>query len=403
MPRSAPHHHHSFPHVSARPPYFLATLLCPGLSAHGEIVPQNYDYSYQFYREDGNRMEIESHYIRGQVDIDDATSFRFQWLNDAISGASPTGVLPGDPTQPFLSDVEDVRTGILGALSRQFGDHRVELEISRSSEDDYVSHGFALTDTLELNQKNTTLAYGLNYLDDEVSVPLYGDRRKESFDLFTGVTQILDKNTVVSANLTVGYANGYLDDPYKVIQRNEILQIPNGAGGFIDIPITNVYRENRPDSRLREVLQFEGRRYFEPLDGALDAVLRLSNDDYGVFSETLQVEWRQNVMDHFQVIPFFRYYHQNAADFFMTTLNDLNIGTPAEDPHGNGPNYSADYRLSSFDAISLGLRLRYQINDHFAASATYERYSMSGSGSDSSTAAAYADADMWTFGVSASF
>ncbi len=388
--------------MSSRQPLVLATLLCPCIQARGEIVPQRYDYSYQLYQEDANRIRVESSYVKGQIEINDATSFRFQWLNDAISGASPTGALPGG-TQPFLSDVEDVRTGILGALSRQFGDHRVELEISRSTEDDYVSNGFALTDTLELNQKNTTVAYGVNYLDDTVSVPLLPDSRKESFDLFTGVTQIIDKNTVVSANLTMGYANGYLNDPYKIIQRDETVQIPDGSGGFIDLPVTNIYRENRPDSRLREVLQFEGRHYVEPANGVVNAMLRFSHDDYGVVSETAELEWRQDVGDRFQVVPFFRYYHQSAADFYMTSLDGLSVGTPSSAPNGAGPNYSADYRLSSLDAISLGLRLRYQITDRFSASACFERYSMSGSGGDSAPEQAYMDANIWTFGVSAQF
>ncbi len=388
--------------MRSHPPFVLATLLCPAFQAHGETIPQNYDYSYQLYQEDDDRIRVESHYIRGQIEINDATSFRFQWLKDSISGASPTGVLPGE-SQPFLSDVEDVRTGILGALSRQFGDHRVELEISRSTEHDYISNGFALSDKLELNQKNTTVAYGVNYLDDTVSIPLLPDARKESYDLFAGVTQILDKDTVLTANLTVGYANGYLNDPYKVVQRNEVVQVPDGVGGFIDLPVTNIYRENRPDSRLREVLQFEGKHYFQPVSGALDAVLRFGHDDYGITSETLQLEWRQEIGEHFQVIPFFRYYHQNAADFYMTTINDLGLGTPASAPNGAGPNYSADYRLSSLDAMSLGLRLRYQFNDHVSANACFERYTMSGSGSDSAPDQAYPDADIWTLGVSAQF
>ncbi|MEO7101184.1 MAG: DUF3570 domain-containing protein [Luteolibacter sp.] len=388
--------------MRSRQPIVFATLLCPGFQAQAEVMPQRYDYSYQLYQEDVDRIRVESHYVRGQVEIDDATSFRFQWLRDAISGASPTGVLPGG-TQPFLSDVEDVRTGILGALSRQFGDHKVELEISRSSEDDYISRGYSLSDTLEFNQKNTTLAFGVNYLDDTVSVPLLPDVRKESFDLFTGVTQIIDKDTIVTANLTAGYANGYLNDPYKVVQRDEIVQIPDGLGGFTDLPVTNIYRENRPDSRLREVLQLEGTHYVQPADGAVNTVLRLTHDDYGILSETVQLEWRQDIGARFQAIPFFRYYHQNAADFYMTTLDNLALGKPSNAPNGSGPNYSADYRLSSFDAISLGLRLRYQFSDIFAANLSYERYSMSGSGSDSAPAQAYVDASIWTVGLSAQF
>jgi Protein of unknown function (DUF3570) len=382
--------------VITRKPYFLAPLLCSGIPAAADIAAQRYDYSYQLYREDDDRIQVESHYIRGEVEINADTAFRFQWLSDAISGASPTGVMPGN-AQPFLSDVEDTRIGILGALSRQFGDHRVELELSRSEEDDYTSNGIALSDTLELNQKNTIVAYGFNYLDDSVTVPGQNDQAKQSYDLFAGVTQIIDKNTLLTANLTVGYANGYLNDPYKVVQRDEIVFVPG------PLPVVKIYPENRPDNRLREVLQLEGRRYFEAANGALDCVLRFSHDDYGVLSETAQIEWRQEIGEHCQLIPFFRYHHQSAADFFMTSINGLPIGTPSLTPDGSGPNYSADYRLSSLDAISLGLRLRYQITDSFTATACYERYAMSGSGSDSSSSQSYPDADIWTFGVSAQF
>jgi Protein of unknown function (DUF3570) len=390
--------------MSSRKPFVLATLLYPGLQVQGEIPHQQYDYSYQLYQEDDDRIRVESHYIRGQIEINDATSVRFQWLNDAISGASPTGAMP-DGVQPFLSDVEDVRTGILGAISRQFGDHRVELEISHSKENDYLSRGYALSDTLELNQKNTTISYGANYLDDVVTVPILGKRDKHGYDLFSGISQIIDKNTVVSANLTLGYNDGYLNDPYKVVQRTDSTQVPDGSGGTIDIPVVNLYRENRPDSRFRQVLQFEGKHYFTAPDGALDAVVRFSHDDYGVLSETLQLEWRQNVRDHLQIVPFFRYFHQSAANFFAQTIDNLPIGTPSSDPDGSGPNYSADYRLSSFDATSGGVRLRYQFNDTITASAAYERYVMSGSGSSSSRAPAqaYPSAAIWTLGLSATF
>lgn len=390
--------------MSPRQPLVLASLLCQSVQSKAELPPQRYDYSYQLYQEDDERIRIEAHYLRGQVEIDDATSFRFQWLNDAISGSSPNGALPGG-LQPFYSNLEDVRTGILGAISRQFGDHKVELEISRSEEEDYISRGFALSDTVELNQKNTTLSYGLNFLNDLVIVPALGERRKYSYDWFTGVSQIIDKDTVVSANLTLGFSEGYLNDQYKVVQRTDSVTIDDGMGGTIILPVDNLYRENRPDNRFRQVLQFEARRYIAPADGVIDGILRLSHDDYGVFSQTVQIEWRQSIGENFQVIPFIRYYHQNAADFFVRSLDGLPIATPAADPDGSGINYSADYRLSSFNTLSGGVRLRYKFTDNLSASAAFERYVMSGMGSasDRSPEQAYASANIWTFGVSAEF
>lgn len=385
----------------------LAPLLLPVIPANGgTLLPetQRYDLSYQLYQEDDDRMRIESWYVRGNADFGDLGAFRFQYLNDAISGASPTGALSGG-VQPFYAELEDVREGILGAYAHQFGDHRVEMELSYSEEDDYISRGLALSDSIELNDKNTTLSFGLNLLDDTVKVPLLDDKEKNSFDFFTGVSQIIDKNTVVSANLTLGFNDGYLNDPYKVVQRTDIEQVPDGLGGTIDVPVVNLYRENRPDSRFRQVLQLEGLHYVEPAKGAVEAMLRLSNDDYGVFSQSAQIEWRQEVGEKLLLVPFFRFYHQNDADFFVRSLDGLNVGTPSSDPDGSGVNYSADYRLSSLNTISGGLRLNYKINDHFGLSAAYERYVMEGTGSTSSQSEdqAYPSADIWTFGLNAEF
>ena len=388
--------------MSSHRPLFFLPLLCPA-AGRADAPPQQYDYGYQYYDEGPERIRVESHYVRGSINLDDDTSFRFQWLKDIISGASPTGALPGT-VQPFLSELDDVRTGVLGAISRRFGDHLVEWEVSRSDEDDYLSHGVALKDVWELNNKNTTLTFGVNYLNDDVTVPNLGIRDKHSYDFFAGVNQILDKNTLVSAALTLGYSDGYLNDPYKVVQRTDIVELPDGEGGTIELPVVNLYLENRPDTRFRQVLQFGGRHYFDAVRGAADATYRFSHDDFGVTSHTLQLEWRQAIGDRIELTPFFRYYNQTAADFFVNTLDDVPVETPSDDPDGSAPNYSADYRLSNFDAVSGGLKLRWRINETLSASAAYERYEMSGNGgADSSPSQSYVDADMWTFGLTAQF
>lgn len=369
-------------------PMALAPLLLPGLSLSAAEAFK-FDTSYQTYDESGGRMFIESYYYRGEMFLSEETSLRFQILRDAITGSTPIGALPGG-TQPFLTDIEDVRQGVLGALSQQIGDHRVELELSHSRESDYLSQGISLSDKWELNQKNTTVSFGLNYLNDTIVVIGTDDQKKKSYDLFLGLSQLLDKNTVLSANLTLGYAEGYLNDQYKAIQRDELL---------FGIPVTTLYRENRPSSRLRGVLQLQGTHYFEKTNSALDAVVRLSQDDYGVFSQSLQLEWRQELFSRLEITPFFRYYQQSAADFFHNTLNEVNVGTPQDYPDGTGPNYSADYRLSSMATMSLGLKARFRITENISLSAAYEHYDMSGIGGNQAPAAAYPTANMWTFGA----
>src|SRR5436190_21600819 len=107
--------------MTSRRPLVFVPFLVPA-SVHADPRPQQYDYGFQYYDEGPDRIRIESHYVRGRIDLDDETSFRFQWLIDTISGSSPTGALPGS-VQPFLSELDDVRYGLLGAISRKFGDH----------------------------------------------------------------------------------------------------------------------------------------------------------------------------------------------------------------------------------------------------------------------------------------
>jgi hypothetical protein len=429
----------------------ISSLALPSIQANAE-TPMQFDYSYQLYQEDDDRIRVESSYIRGKLDFNEDFSFRFQWLDDAISGASPTGEYD-ENGKAVLADLTDRRKGILGALSKKFGDSEFELEFSESTEHDYLSRGIALSGSTELNEKNTTISYGFNYLDDQVTVPLRGELDKNSYDFFAGVSQIVDENTVISVNLTLGYSEGYLNDPYKVIERDEItkvnvpvtvqvdvpvtvqvdvpvkVQIPDGLGGFIetevitkvdtvvitkvdtivnttvDVPVTNKYVENRPDKRFRQVLQLEGLHYFKAANAGLNAELRFSHDDYGVFSQTANVEWRQSIGKHFTAVPFFRYYNQNAADFFYNNLNSRPNAKLSNEPDGSGFNYSSDYRLSSFNAVSGGIRLRYEISEYLSANAAYERYVMSGSGDKADRASddAYISADIWTFGINATF
>ena len=385
---------------------FAIPAVLPTLAGAASPLPpvgsQEHDLAYQGYFEDDDRIAVESWYLRGKLNFESGTSVRYQYLYDAITGASPTGALP-DGVQPFLATLEDTRIGILGAVSQQIGEHRVEVELARSREEDYLSHSIAVSDRWELNQKNTALTLGASYTDDSVTVRGLENQEKTSADLFAGINQILDKNTVVSVNLTLGSTNGYLNDPYKSIQRTDLISLPDGLGGTIDIPVVNTYAENRPDSRFRQVLVLQGVRYFETPGGALDASLRLSNDDFGVFSQTLQLEWRQEVSDRWEIAPFLRHHHQNAADFFHNTLDGVPVAAPPDYPGGSEPNYSSDYRLSSLETIGLGLRVTFKVSDEVSAYAAYERYHMRGSGGDRAPDQAYPDADIWTTGLRAAF
>lgn len=400
----------------------FGTLIGASHAAESLLDHPSVEVAHQIYQEDTQAglegVRIESWYLKGSLEITEETGFRFQLLQDAITGGSPTGATDPATGLPVFTPVTDVRQGIMGALSQKIDDHLVALEVSRSIEDDYLSYNFALSDMWELNQKNTTLNFGLSYTDDAVGAPESSNQLlKKNYEAFASVSQILDKNTVVSAGFTLGLNRGYLSDPRKVIERTEYGTItetvpiyddsdpPNKIGeNTITRPVSwlATYPENRPDSRLRGILQLNATRYFDAAHGALDLTYRLADDDYGVLSNTLQCEWRQTLGEHWLVTPYFRYYRQSAADFYHPTLDGINPADP-NNPDGSAPNYSSDYRLSELSALSLGLRVRYQFNERFGAFAAYERYVMTPESSVRAPTITYPEADVWTFGLTASF
>ena len=106
-----------------RTPITLAPFLLPSLSISAAEAFK-FDTSYQTYDESGGRMFIESYYYRGEMFLSEETSLRFQLLRDAITGSTPIGVLPEHQQkampgakQPFLTEIDDVRQGVLAADS----------------------------------------------------------------------------------------------------------------------------------------------------------------------------------------------------------------------------------------------------------------------------------------------
>jgi hypothetical protein len=85
----------------------------------------------------------------------------------------------------------------------------------------------------------------------------------------------------------------------------------------------------------------------------------------------------------------FRYYYQNAADYYVVRLPDYNTRPTY---------YSADYRLSNLETFAAGVSLNWKIEDWLSLDVAYQRYVMKGlDGITSPTA--YPSANVFTIGA----
>jgi hypothetical protein len=346
---------------------------------------------YQFYQEDEGRIEVKAYYLRAEKDLDELTSLSFTGLIDDITGATPSGQpAPVGSDQVPLSTLTERRKAFIGDIARKWNDRdTIGFEFAYSTESDYVSRGYSVRSAHEFNKKNTSLNLGYSFIDDDIAVAYQNDdEQKRSHDFIVGVTQLLDPNTVLTANVTYGVSRGYLSDPYKLIQKETEI-IP----GF-SLPLT--FGENRPRRREKVIGYIGLNRFFEELNGGLDSSYRAFWNDHGINSHTVSLEWFQKIGSRVTLRPGFRFYDQSAADYYYVSLDNTTV-VPSGIPNGVAPYYSADYRLSAFRAYTYGLKMVVEANEWLHFDIAFERYEMKGRDGLTSQSA-YPDANVFTVG-----
>jgi len=324
-------------------------LALPGISniavADSPPVETTTSLKYTNYSEDDNSRRETPFGERQRYDIDvtqfyllapvsDNTSIQIDANHEVMSGASPwftTADIDGNPIANLsgASGIRDTRSelSISGKYYMESGS--IAGTVGYSEEDDYRSTYFGISAEQSFYNNHTTVAAGFTVSNDDLfptDAAEFGRIEKDSkrsVSLFTSISQVINQTTVVQSALSITRLNGYLSDPYKL-------------------------RDVRPDEKLQIAWSNSLRIFLISADAAIHVDYRFYDDDYGVNSHTLNLEWHQNVNRIFQIIPGIRYYSQSEADFFT------NIDNFAMDPLQD---QSSDYRLSAYGAISGTLRL----------------------------------------------
>jgi hypothetical protein len=249
---------------------------------------------------------------------------------------------------------DDTRYGLNLEVGSRLGRHTPAVQLSYSVETDYLSAGLALRDAMDFNQKNTTLLLGAALTYDLIQpVTDAPDETKITVDAMVGVSQVLDRRTLLSANLTLSHVEGFLSDPYKVVELNGVL-----------VP------ELRPDSKDKQIVYVSLTRFVELLRGSAEGSYRYYRDSFGIDAHTLSLAWHQRLGRHFVLRPMVRYYVQSEADFYGVRFT----GTPEY--------YSADYRVSALTALSYGLKFVWMPTERLSFDVSFDRYAQSGSDSE---------------------
>ena len=345
---------------------------------------------YRAWREDNDRVEVRSWYAETEVALEHDWSFEFLGTIDAWSGATPNGLPPGhsNSTLPWLENVpEEIRKAGLFTLTKGTQHHDISFEYGISDEPDYLSRSYALTYSYKLAGDTLTLNTGFSIQDDSVKdfAGSFVDKKTPSFS--AGLTRILDKFTSVTFNLSYSWPKGYLSDPYKSVY-HEIFNDISGAP------------ENRPDERKIFIFYSELSRYLDFFKAGIHLSYRYFQDNHDLKGNTLAIEANKKFGEKWMISPRYRFYRQNQPSFYNPKIRtnkffDSFMRTPNS---SQGPFYSADHRLSTFDSHAMGLKASCFIKDDILLDVSYDRYLTNGR-DELTDDRVYPDANVFTIGL----
>jgi hypothetical protein len=260
-----------------------------------------------------------------------------------------------------LTEMHDHRNAFSMQVPMTFGRHQITPSFAYSCEIDYISFGGALNYSLSLNDKNTTLNTGWAHNGDTVRDDLFNWQAKMTDDVFLGLVQLFGPKAYLTVNTSLGFEHGYLADPYRgVMLASELQNNPDDPA---------LSPEVRPRHRDTQILYTSWTQFVTPLNGSYELSYRFFHDSYGIIANTVELDWHQKIGKYLVISPTFRYYVQNAADFYYTLVPDYN-GLPSF--------YSSDYRLSEFESFATGVTVSWRVDKHLSLDASYMRYLMRG-------------------------
>jgi len=360
------------------------------------------DTALLYYSEEGRVNTVEP-IIKLTKKIGNEKIFSAKLSFDTLSGSSHNGAAISSVPQTFTgpSGIEEyeVKAGEV-PLDPNFRDQRTSLSLQMSDsinrlttmnyglaiskETDYQSFGINGGLSRDFNQRNTTLSMGLSLTKDTISprdgIPQPftlmsdlssddeesddnqndnkgGDEEKNVVDALFGITQVINRNTIMQFNYGIGISTGYHNDPYKIVSLID---------ANTNLPQDYIF-ESRPDSRTKH--SFFWRTKYHLQTDMIDASWRYMTDDWGVNSHTFDFRYRWNMSKSSYLEPHFRYYTQTESNFYRKFINNIE----------KIPNdVSADYRLGGLDTSTLGAKWGYKFDDNHELSLRFEIYKQSG-------------------------
>ena len=331
MPRSAAHCGWCLRAIAA-----LCLAGAPALA--GVLPPDRFDVLMHKYQ--GGGITVQGPSILIQKKLGDHVSVGANYYQDMISSASIDVLLTASPYR-------ETRTQKSASVQYMHGKTSYVAGFINSIEPDYRANTsyYSVSQSMFGDLTTVTLSYrrGWDRIFRDikqngviVNDPTFHQRADHRVYGF-GLTQILTRNLIGTADYELDTDQGYLASPYRDIRYVD----PNNPVGYT--LANQVYPGTRTSDALAVSL-----KYYLPYRAALTGRYRFYTDSWGILAHTLQVDyvqpWRRFTFD-----GNVRYYRQGAASFYSDLF-----------PYANYANYMArDRELAAFHSVTVGLEASY--------------------------------------------
>jgi opacity protein-like surface antigen len=317
----------------------LFSVFAPSTAFAGVLPEERADTLYHFY--DGGGVQIDGPSVLVRKNIKQSFSVFGNYYVDNISSASIDVVTTG--ASPYTEE----RTEVTMGLDYLKDDTLMSISLTDSEENDYSANSLNIGINQDVFGGMTTIFLGYGVGSDEVRRNLPDGTNDPSFredvdrrNYRLGVTQVITRNMVLGLNYETITDEGFLNNPYRSVRFLD----PDNPSGFSFEP--EVY----PNTRTSNALGLRSRYHLRGT-GAIHGGYRFFTDTWGINAHNVDVGYTKPWKQAFLVDLGYRYYTQNAADFYSDLF-----------PYEDSQNFLArDKELSTFNSHTIRLGMSYDL------------------------------------------
>jgi hypothetical protein len=321
-----------------------------GAPAFADVLPDDRS-DVLYHRYEGGGITIQGPEVLVRKKVNDSLSLSASYYEDLISSASIDVRLSASP-------YKEQRKQYTGGFDFLHDKTTYSAGFINSKEPDYQSNTsyYSVSQTMFGDLTTLTLSFkrGWDRIERDIKVngviqndPTFhqqADHRGYSL----GLSQIITRSLIADFNYEVLTDQGYLANPYRKIL---VLDATSGKGFSL---ADQIY----PGTRTSNAASLD-LKYYLPWRAAADAQYRFFSDTWGILAHTVTLSythpWRNFIFD-----GSFRYYRQNAANFFADIY-----------PRPDYANFMArDRELAAFQSYTVGAGVSYELRGLFG----YERF-----------------------------